>query len=38
MTFLEIINLTADWCDDPDHGYFTLPILKQRINLALREL
>lgn len=38
MTFLEIQELTSDWVDDPDNGYFTLPILKKRINLALREL
>lgn len=38
MTFAELQTLASDWLDDPQNGYFTLPILKQRLNLSLREL
>lgn len=38
MTFLQLQTLASDYLDDPQNGYFTLPILKQRLNLALREL
>ncbi len=38
MTFLQLQTLTLDTVDDPNAGYFTLPILKQRLNLSLREL
>lgn len=38
MTFLQLQNLTLDTLDDPNAGYFGLTILKQRLNLALREL
>lgn len=38
MTFLEMQVLASDYLDDTANGYFTLPILKQRLNLALREL
>ncbi len=38
MTFLDLQTLTSDILDDTSNGYFTLTILKQRLNLALREL
>ena len=38
MTFLELQTLTSDILDDPQNGYFTLSMLKQRLNLNLREL
>ena len=38
MTFLELQSLTSDILDDTSNGYFTLTILKQRLNLSLREL
>ncbi len=38
MTFSDLQVLTSDILDDPNNGYFTLPILKQRLNLNLREL
>ncbi len=38
MTFLDLQTLTSDILDDTSNGYFTLPILKQRLNLNLREL
>lgn len=38
MTFLELQTLTSDILDDTANGYFTLPVLKQRLNLSLREL
>lgn len=38
MTFQELQILTSDILDDTSNGYFTLPILKQRLNLSLREL
>ncbi len=38
MTFIDLQNLTLDTLDDPNAGYFGLTILKQRLNLSLREL
>lgn len=38
MNFLEMQTLVGDTVDDPNFGYFTLPIVKQRLNLAQREL
>lgn len=38
MTFLELQQYTSDLLDDASNGYFTLPILKMRLNLAQREL
>lgn len=38
MTFQELQVLTSDILDDTANGYFTLPVLKQRLNLNLREL
>lgn len=38
MTFLELQTLTSDILDDVQNGYFTLPVLKQRLNLSLKEL
>lgn len=38
MTFQELQVLTSDILDDTANGYFTLPVLKQRLNLSLREL
>ena len=38
MTLLDLQTLTSDILDDPSNGYFTLPILNQRLNLNLREL
>lgn len=38
MTFSDLQVLTSDYLDDPNNGYFTLTVLKQRLNLNLREL
>ncbi len=38
MTLADLQTLTLDILDDPSAGYFTLPILNQRLNLSLREL
>ncbi len=38
MTFLDLQTLTLDNLDDANASYFTLPVLKQRLNLSLREL
>lgn len=38
MTFSDLQVLTLDWVDDANASYFTLPILKQRLNLSYREL
>ena len=38
MTLSDLQTLTSDILDDPLNGYFTLPILTQRLNLNLREL
>lgn len=38
MTFSELQTLVADYCDDPNFGYFTLTTVKLRLNLALKEL
>ncbi len=38
MTLLDLQVLTSDILDDTSNGYFTLPILNQRLNLNLREL
>ncbi len=38
MTLLDLQVLTSDILDDVSNGYFTLPILNQRLNLNLREL
>lgn len=38
MTFLQLQQLASDYLDDPNNGYFTLTMLKMRLNLALREL
>ncbi len=38
MTLLDLQVLTSDILDDTNNGYFTLPILNQRLNLNLREL
>lgn len=38
LTFADLQSLTSDIIDDPSNGYFTLTILKQRLNLSLREL
>lgn len=38
MTFLQLQALTSDILDDTSNGYFTLTMLKQRLNLSLREL
>lgn len=38
MTFGDLQTITLDWLDDANAGYFTLPVLKMRLNLALKEL
>jgi hypothetical protein len=38
MTFQTLQQLTSDILDDTSNGYFTLPILNIRLNIALREL
>lgn len=38
LTFLQMQTLASDYLDDPNNGYFTLTTLKQRINLAAKEL
>jgi hypothetical protein len=38
MTFLEMQTLVGDTVDDPEFGYFPLAVVKQRLNLAQREL
>lgn len=38
LTFSDLQTLTSDILDDSSNGYFTLAILKQRLNLSLREL
>ena len=38
MTFQGLQTLTSDILDDPNNGYFTIPILNVRLNIALREL
>ncbi len=38
MTLTDLQVLTSDILDDPNNGYFTIPILNQRLNLNLREL
>ncbi len=38
MTFGDLQTLTLDTLDDPNAGYFGLTVLKQRLNLSLREL
>lgn len=38
MTFLECQTLLGDTVDDAAFGYFTLSVVKQRLNLAQREL
>ncbi len=38
MTLADLQTLTSDILDDSQNGYFTLPILTQRLNLNLREL
>ncbi len=37
MTFLSMQQLASDYLDDISNGYFTLTLLKQRINLAAKE-
>lgn len=38
LTFLNLQQLVGDWLDDVDFGYFKLPIVKMRLNLALIEV
>ena len=38
LTFLQLQQLTSDWVDDPENGYFGLDLLKIRLNLAAKEL
>lgn len=38
MTFLQLQQYASDLLDDTSNGYFTLPMLKMRLNLAQREL
>lgn len=38
LTFSDLQTICSDYLDDPNNGYFTLPILKQRLNLNLKEL
>lgn len=38
LAFQDLQTLVSDIVDDPQNGYFTLSILKMRLNLALREL
>jgi hypothetical protein len=38
LTFSDLQTICSDYLDDPANGYFTLPILKQRLNLNLKEL
>lgn len=38
LTFIQCQQYTSDLLDDPNNGYFTLPLLKMRLNLAQREL
>lgn len=38
LTFSQMQTLVADTVDDPSFGYFTLAVVKQRLNLAQREL
>ncbi len=38
LSFLQLQQYASDLLDDPNNGYFTLPILKLRLNLAQREL
>lgn len=38
MTFKDMQDLVGDWLDDVDFGYFKLPIVKKRLNLALKEV
>lgn len=38
MTFLELQQMASDWLDDANNQYYTLPILKIRLNRALKEL
>lgn len=38
LTFSDLQSICSDYLDDPNNGYFTLPILKQRLNLNLKEL
>lgn len=38
MTFAQLQTLVADYCDDPNFGYFTLSTVKLRLNLGLKEL
>lgn len=38
LTFADLQSICSDFLDDPNNGYFTLPILKQRLNLNQKEL
>jgi hypothetical protein len=38
MTLLQLQALTSDILDDTSNGYFTIPILNVRLNIALKEL
>lgn len=38
MTLQGLLNLVADWCDDPGFGYIDQSIVTTRLNLATREL
>lgn len=38
ITFRDMQTLASDYLDDVANGYFTLPVLKQRLNLSMREL
>lgn len=38
MTFAEMQSLASEYLDDSSNGYFTLPFLKQRLNLSAKEL
>lgn len=38
MTLSTLQQLTSDILDDPNNGYFTIPVLNIRLNIALKEL
>lgn len=38
LTFVQLQQYASDLLDDQSNGYFTLPILKMRLNLGQREL